>query len=97
MLPRENITSTYMGMGLAIPHGTAQAKESVLHSGIVVLQYPGGVDFDGEKARLIVGIAGVGDEHLTILAKVAGALDDEELLEQLSTTTNPEDIFKILQ
>ena len=97
MLERESITSTYMGQGLAIPHGTAQAKESVLHSGIVVLQYPGGVDFDGEKARLIVGIAGVGDEHLSILAKVAGALDDEEVLERLSTTTNTEEIFKILQ
>ena len=97
MLEREGISSTYMGMGLAIPHGTAEAKESVLRSGIVVLQYPEGVDFDGEKARLIVGIAGVGDEHLSILAKVAGALDDEALLEKLSTTPDPEEIYKALQ
>ncbi|MBQ1717977.1 MAG: PTS sugar transporter subunit IIA, partial [Bacteroidales bacterium] len=97
MLEREGISSTYMGMGLAIPHGTAEAKGSVLRSGIVVLQYPEGVDFDGEKARLIVGIAGVGDEHLSILAKVAGALDDEALLEKLSTTPDPEEIYKTLQ
>lgn len=97
MLEREGISSTYMGMGLAIPHGTAEAKESVLRSGIVVLQYPEGVDFDGEKARLIVGIAGVGDEHLSILAKVAGALDDEALLEKLSATPDPEEIYKTLQ
>ena len=97
MLEREGIRSTYMGMGLAIPHGTADAKGSVLRSGIVVLQYPEGVDFDGEKARLIVGIAGVGDEHLSILAKVAGALDDEALLEKLSTTPDPEEIYKTLQ
>lgn len=97
MLEREGISSTYMGMGLAIPHGTAEAKESVLRSGIVVLQYPKGVDFDGEKARLIVGIAGVGDEHLSILAKVAGALDDEALLEKLSTTPDPEELYKALQ
>ena len=97
MLEREGISSTYMGMGLAIPHGTAEAKESVRRSGIVVLQYPEGVDFDGEKARLIVGIAGVGDEHLSILAKVAGALDDEALLEKLSTTLDPEEIYKSLQ
>ena len=97
MLEREGISSTYMGMGLAIPHGTAEAKESVLRSGIVVLQYPEGVDFDGEKARLIVGIAGVGNEHLSILAKVAGALDDEALLEKLSTTPDPEEIYKTLQ
>ena len=69
----------------------------MLRSGIVVLQYPEGVDFDGEKARLIVGIAGVGDEHLSILAKVAGALDDEALLEKLSTTPDPEEIYKTLQ
>ncbi|MBP5522141.1 MAG: PTS mannitol transporter subunit IICBA [Bacteroidales bacterium] len=97
MLEREGITSTYMGMGLAIPHGTAQAKESVRRSGIVVLQYPEGVDFDGEKARLVVGIAGVGDEHLSILAKVAGALDDEALLERLNTTSDPEEIFETLR
>ncbi|MBR5042529.1 MAG: PTS sugar transporter subunit IIA [Bacteroidales bacterium] len=97
MLEREKVTSTYMGMGLAIPHGTAGAKDKVLRSGIVVLQYPEGVDFDGEKARLIVGIAGVGDEHLDILAKVAGALDDEALLERLGTTNDSEEIYKTLK
>lgn len=97
MLEREKVTSTYMGMGLAIPHGTAGAKDKVLRSGIVVLQYPEGIDFDGEKARLIVGIAGVGDEHLDILAKVAGALDDEALLERLGTTNDSEEIYKTLK
>ena len=97
MLEREKVTSTYMGMGLAIPHGTAGAKDKVLRSGIVVLQYPEGIDFDGEKARLIVGIAGVGDEHLDILAKVAGALDDEALLERLGATNDSEEIYKTLK
>lgn len=97
MLEREKTASTYMGMGLAIPHGTAEAKKSVKHSGIVVLQYPDGVDFDGEKARLLVGIAGAGGEHIGILAKVAEALDDENLLEKLSTTKDPQEIFNILK
>lgn len=97
MLEREKTASTYMGMGLAIPHGTAEAKKSVKHSGIVVLQYPDGVDFDGEKARLLVGIAGAGGEHIGILAKVAEALDDENLLEKLSTTQDPQEIFNILK
>lgn len=97
MLEREKVASTYMGEGLAIPHGTAEGKACVRRSGIVVLQYPEGVDFDGEKARLLVGIAGVGDEHLTLLAKVAGALDDPEVLERLSTTPDPTEIYNTLK
>ena len=99
MIERENITTTYMGMGLAIPHGTDSAKSSVKRSGIVVLQYPDGVSFvpDDEPARLVVGIAGVGDEHLEILAKVAGALEQEDVLENLCTTSEKEEIYKILQ
>ena len=83
MLRREKLATTCLGMGLAIPHGTSDAKERVLRSGIVVLQYPDGVDFDGEKAHLIVGIAGVGDEHLEILARLSASFEDEELLQRL--------------
>lgn len=97
MLERERIVSTYMGMGLAIPHGTSETKALVRESGIVVLQYPEGVDFGEEKARLVIGIAGVGDAHLDILAKIGSALDDEEVLERLSVTSDPEDILKALE
>lgn len=84
MLRREELATTCLGMGLAIPHGTSDAKERVLRSGIVILQYPDGVDFDGEKAHLIVGIAGVGDEHLEILARLSASFEDEELLDRKS-------------
>ncbi len=97
MLEREKVTSTYMGMGLAIPHGTSETKALVRESGIVVLQYPDGVDFGEEKARLVIGIAGAGDAHLDILAKISSALDDEEVLERLSVTSDPEDILKTLE
>lgn len=96
MIARENLTTTYMGMGLAIPHGTSEAKAAVKKSGIAVLQYPEGVDFDGEKAHLIIGIAGVGDAHLEILAKVSEALEDEEVLERLSKSGTAEEIYKTL-
>lgn len=66
----EKIVSTYMGMGVAIPHGTTQAKGTVKKTGIVLLQYPDGVDFGDEKAQLVFGIAGIGDEHLDLLAKI---------------------------
>ena len=96
MLAREEIATTYMGMGLAIPHGTAEAKAAVRRSGIVVLQYPDGVDFGEEKARLVIGIAGVGDTHLDLLARVASALEDPDVLERLSTTPNPTAIYQAL-
>ena len=96
MLEREKIVTTYIGMGLAIPHGTSETKALVRNSGIVVLQYPDGVDFGEEKARLVIGIAGVGDAHLDILAKISSSLDDEEVLERLSVTKDPEEIFKAL-
>ena len=96
MIARENLTTTYMGMGLAIPHGTSEAKAAVKESGIAVLQYPEGVDFDGEKAHLIIGIAGVGDAHLEILAKVSETLEDEEVLERLSKSGTAEEIYKTL-
>ena len=96
MLEREKIVTTYIGMGLAIPHGTSETKALVRNSGIVVLQYPDGVDFGEEKARLVIGIAGVGDAHLDILAKISSSLDDEEVLERLSVTSDPEEIFKVL-
>ena len=97
MIERENLTTTYMGMGLAIPHGTSAAKSAVKNSGIAVLQYPEGVDFGDEKAHLVIGIAGVGDSHLEILAKVCEALEDEEVLERLSKSAGAEEIYEILK
>ncbi len=89
MQEREKLATTYMGMGIAIPHGTSQAKGTVKKSGIVVLQYPDGVPFGDEKANLVFGIAGVGDEHLEILSNICGALEDEEIMEALLTAQDP--------
>lgn len=97
MLRREELATTYMGSGIAIPHGTSDAKGRVLKSGIVVLQYPDGVAFGDEKAHLVVGIAGVGDAHLDILARLAAAFGDEELLRRLTTCTDPRAIYEVLK
>ena len=80
MVDRENMVSTYMGMGVAIPHGTSNAKETVKKSGIVVMQYPEGVDF--------------GDEHLEILGNIVASLEDEELLETLKKNADVDTIMK---
>ena len=96
MQEREKIVSTYMGMGVAIPHGTTQAKDTVKKTGIVLLQYPEGVDFGDEKAQLVIGIAGVGDEHLELLGNLCTMLDDEALLETLKTTDDVDWILEQL-
>ena len=97
MLEREKLSSTFMGMGLALPHGTAQAREMIRRSGICVLQYPDGVLFGEERAYLVIGIAGAGEEHLDILAHLSGILEDEALLAHLSHEADREEILKYLQ
>lgn len=96
MQEREKLVSTYMGMGVAIPHGTTQAKGTVKKTGIVFLQYPEGVDFGSEKAQLVFGIAGIGDEHLDLLSKLCNLLEDPALLETLKTTDDIEWVLEQL-
>ena len=96
MQERERMVSTYMGMGIAIPHGTTQAKGAVKKTAISMVQYPEGVDFGDENAQLVFGIAGIGDEHLDLLAKIAGCLEDPETLEKMKTTDDVDWILKTL-
>lgn len=86
MIEREKLVTTYMGMGLAIPHGTSEAKDTVKKTGITLVQYPDGVEFGEEKAQLVFGIAGIGDEHLDLLSKICEALEEEEVMEKMKTT-----------
>ena len=96
MLKRENESTTYMGMGIAIPHGTDEAKKDIIRSGIVILQYPEGVDFGDEKAYLIAGIAGKGDEHIEILASLGETFEEEDKLKTLMSAEDPNTIYNIL-
>lgn len=96
MQEREKLVSTYMGMGVAIPHGTTQAKDTVKKTGIVCFQYPEGIDFGSEKAQLVFGIAGIGDEHLDLLGKLCTLLEDPNLLETLKTTDDIDWVLKQL-
>ena len=97
MLEREKTVSTYMGLGVAIPHGTSEAKDEVKKTGIVLLQYPEGVDFGDEKAYLVFGIAGIGNEHMDLLAKIGTVIEEEENLDKLKKATTPEEILKMFQ
>ncbi|MCM3708410.1 MULTISPECIES: PTS mannitol transporter subunit IICBA [Cytobacillus] len=96
MIERDNITSTYMGNDVAIPHGTEEAKKAVIKSGFTVIQVPNGVDFDGQKVRLIFGIAGKDGTHLEILSGIAVTCSDMDNIEKLASAQSVETIMDII-
>ncbi|MDP8034109.1 PTS mannitol transporter subunit IICBA [Pasteurella atlantica] len=101
MFEREKQVSTYLGEGIAVPHGTIAAKESVLETGIVFCQYRDGVRFiDDEEdgvAKLVIGIAARNDEHIQVITAITNALDDEEKMHTLMTTDDPQQVLNLLQ
>lgn len=83
MLEREKSFSTFMGNGLALPHGVEAAKKDIKASGIAVMVFPEGTSWGDEKANIVIGIAGVGEEHLQILAVIADKMLAPEAAEKL--------------
>lgn len=97
MYEREEKLSTYIGNGVAIPHGSGRAKESIIKSGIVLLQYPKGIDFgNGDIAYIVIGIAGKDNEHLNILSNIALILEDKELAEKIVKETDRDRVYDIM-
>lgn len=98
MLEREELTSTYMGNFVAIPHGTEDSKSFVKESGISIVQVPGGVDFGGGNiVKLLIGIAGKDNEHLDILSKIAIVCSEEENVESLVNANTAEEVLAIFE
>ncbi|HEU4327019.1 MAG TPA: phosphoenolpyruvate--protein phosphotransferase [Roseiflexaceae bacterium] len=97
MLGRELQANTFLGNGIAIPHGMAKDRELIQRTGIAVLQVPGGVTWNpGETVRLLVAIAARSDEHLGILARLMEVLDNPALAERLARTDDPAEILASL-
>lgn len=98
MKAREDILTTYIGNGVAIPHGSAESKDDIIESGISVAQFPQGVDFgEGNIAYIVIGIAGKGDDHLDILANIATICEDKNEVEKLIKARTPREIYEKLQ
>ena len=98
MLEREEMTSTFMGNFVAIPHGTDDAKQEVKESGIAIIQVPEGVDFgDGNIVKLIIGIAGKGDEHLEILSNIAIVVSEEENVEKIVNASTKDEVLSFFE
>lgn len=99
MLEREKLTSTYLGESIAVPHGTIEAKDRVLKTGVVFCQYPEGVRFgedEDEIARLVIGIAARNNEHIQVITSLTNALDDETVIARLASTTDVQEVLDLL-
>jgi mannitol PTS system EIIA component len=98
MLEREQLTSTFMGNNVAIPHGTEDARDLVQKTGLSVVTVPSGVDFgDGNVVKVLIGIAGKGDDHLEILSNIAIVLSEEENIEKIVNASTEEEIISIFE
>ena len=95
MHDREATVSTFMGNGLAIPHGTGDAKESITRSAMSFVRHPEGIDWGGSEVNFVIGIAGVGNEHLTLLQNVAMTFSDPSQVTRLEEATTAEEILAI--
>jgi PTS system mannitol-specific IIC component len=96
MHEREQSVSTFMGNSLAIPHGTNDAKASILASGLSFVRYSQGIDWKGKEAKFVVGVAGAGDEHLALLGKIAQVFLDPDKVAALEAATSSSDVAAVL-
>ena len=88
--------ATYIGNGVAIPHGMSEGSKYVNNTGISVIQVPEGVDWNEEKAYIVVGIAANSDDHMNVLASLADAIEDLEDAKKLWNETSVEKIYDLL-
>ncbi|MFB9136803.1 fused PTS fructose transporter subunit IIA/HPr protein [Vibrio olivae] len=97
MLNREQQNSTFLGSGIAIPHGTTDTRDQVNETGVTVQHFPEGVNWgDGNIAYLAIGIAAKSDEHLGILKQLTKVLSADGVEDKLKQATNAEDIIALL-
>ncbi len=97
MLRREEQTSTYLGSGIAIPHGTTDTRDLVRQTGVQVLHFREGIEWaDGQKAYVVIGIAAKSDEHLGILRQLTRVLSDEEVAARLPGVQSAAELAALL-
>ncbi|SEN93728.1 PTS system D-mannitol-specific IIA component, Fru family [Peptostreptococcus russellii] len=95
MLDKEKTDLTYIGNGIAIPHGLNDAKQYVKKSGIVLLHFPEGIDYDENKVFLMIGIAGKDDDHLEILQDIAIKLSEMDFVNSLLSSETKEEFITL--
>jgi mannitol/fructose-specific phosphotransferase system IIA component len=96
MLERERTLSTYLGEGFSMPHGTDASRRHVRHAGLAVVQFPDGVDWEGQDVRMAIAVASATDEHVAVLQALATVLSDPERAAKLREATDPKTVLDLL-
>lgn len=97
MIDRENTVSTFMGEGVAVPHGTLAAKGSVTSDALSLIRIPDGVDWDGNDVRVVFGLAARGNGHIALLSQLATVLMDPAKVAALRAATSNEQVYALLE
>ena len=97
MIEREKTVSTFVGEGVAIPHGTLAGKDAVKNDALVVLRFPAGVDWDGNEVIVCVGIAARGNGHIALLSQLATVLLDPDKAAALRAATTSAEVYALLE
>ncbi|HXJ24686.1 MAG TPA: PTS sugar transporter subunit IIA [Streptosporangiaceae bacterium] len=97
MLEREKSVSTYIGEGVAIPHGTLAARGVVRRDALCFLRFPDGIDWGGERVSVCIGIAAAGNGHVAILAQLAEILMDPDRAAALRGAADPAEVSRLLE
>ncbi|AUI88036.1 bifunctional PTS fructose transporter subunit IIA/HPr protein [Vibrio azureus] len=98
MLKREAQCSTYLGKGIAIPHGTLSTRNLVNETSVVVHHYPAGVEWDnGNAVYIVIGITANSDEHLDILKQLTRVLANESIQQKIRQLNNKQNIVELFQ
>lgn len=96
MVDRENRVSTYIGEGVAIPHGTLTGDDAVEHDAIVVLRFPDGVDWSGNDVSVVIGLAAKGNGHIALLSQLATILLDADKAAALRGASTAQQVYELL-
>jgi mannitol/fructose-specific phosphotransferase system IIA component len=96
MVEREDIFSSYIGEGVAMPHGTDESRALVERTALCYLRFPDGLDWDGQRVSIAIGIAARGDEHMAVLGALARVLSDPDRAAALRAADDPDTILAIL-
>lgn len=95
MLERENISTTYIGNNIAIPHGTSESQKEILKSGISIIQIPEGVSFGHDIAKVVIGIAGKGNTHLGLLSNIAIICSEMDNVDKIVNAKTKKEILEL--
>ncbi len=96
MLDRERAVSTYVGEGIAMPHGTLGARDDVIVEGLSVLVLKEPVPWGGESVNVVIGIAAHGRQYIALLSQLATALLTPGRAAALRASTAPDQVRALL-